>query len=384
MSNKQERGLPQVVLIGSDPQYLLNFRRELIEELLDSGHEVITVSWACPPSIRAALLELGVRDHFEAPIRQGSLNPWGELKLTLSLFAKLRSVRPVCVIAYTAKPVVSGMIAAFMARIPRRVALVEGMGFAFTEGVDNKRKIARRLLSFGYAIALRLTTQIVVLNPSDLTDIAVISGRPDRRIGLVRGIGVPERYFRSEPIPCSPLRFLYVGRILVDKGLRELIDSCRILRAEGHDFEMVFVGAQDLNPAAYPEEDFRRDLQSIGANWTGPSDDVPGEIEKSHVLVLPSYREGFPRSVMEAMAGGRPVIVTDVPGCRDCVLHETTGLVVPPFNSRRLADAMRFLIMNPSEIERMGREAYAYARVHFDAKARASEVIAYAGLRRKA
>ena len=87
---------------------------------------------------------------------------------------------------------------------------------------------------------------------------------------------------------------------------------------------------------------------------------------------------------MEAMAGGRPVIVTDVPGCRDCVLHETTGLVVPPFNSRRLADAMRFLIMNPSEIERMGREAYAYARVHFDAKARASEVIAYAGLRRKA
>lgn len=369
-----------VLLIGSDPDYLLNFRGELITRLVATGYRVVTAAWQGPSSVTGELERLGVARHVHLPIRQGSLNPLHEIRLLGALVRLTRTWRPEAVIAYTAKPVVSGMIASWTCAVPKRVALVEGLGYAFTEGRGMKRLAARLVLRTAYRVALRAASDVVVLNGDDRAEIARLLGIGEEGLHILPGIGVSERYFQARPKRGRPLRFLYVGRILIDKGLRELLEAARGLRDQGLDFRLKLVGPFDANPASLSEAEFSQAVAAAGADWVGPSSDIPAELRAADVLVLPSYREGFPRVVMEAMASGCAIITTDVPGCRDALTDSVMGLIVEPRSAAAIAAAMRRLLNNPDEVERMGAASQAHARAHFRADDRAAQLLDMVGL----
>jgi len=373
-------GVPRrVMLVGTDPHYLLRFRREVIERLVGSGAQVITGAWETPPDVREGLAALGVHRHVELPVRQGSMSITSDFRLLMSLRRTMARERPDWVIGYTAKPVVWGMIAAWLTRVPHRVALVEGLGYAFTPGKGLRRRIARCALGSLYAVALRCANRIVVLNDDDVKDLSDITGVAPSRMKVLGGIGVSESYFRDVPLPQGPVRFMFVGRLLVDKGVRELLDAGRILRERGRTFDLELVGPYDSNPALLPPELLEKMVAQAGAIYHGPSSDVPAELERAHVLVLPSYREGYPRVVMEAMARARPAIATDVPGCNAAVVDGDNGLLVPVRDAESLADAMERFIDDPHLAERMANSAYRHAREHFDAGVRARDLLRLIG-----
>lgn len=371
------------LLVGSDPHYLLNFRRELIEELISSKYEVTTVAWSRPPEVVASLNNLGVREHLELPINQSSLNLLHELKLLWALHQVIRSQRPDILICYTAKPVVNGMIAGWLLKVPQRAALVEGLGYAFTGGRGIRRLIARMLVSISYWISLRCATHVVVLNAADHTYISSRIGISTKKLSVVPGIGVPDSYFNAnrKTEGSSQFRFVFVGRLLFDKGVRELLGAAKILRDRGINFQLTLYGAFDSNPTTLPRDEFDHLIQQAGAEWFGPTDNVIGALEKADALVLPSYREGFPRVVMEAMAAGVMPIVSDVPGCRDAVINGETGFIVSVRDELALADAMESVAQNPELALQLGQAAKHYASRHFRAKTQSRKLLSALNVR---
>lgn len=357
-----------VLLVVQSAEVLLNFRAGLIRTLVRSGVRVVT---AAPPALdeprlKRGLRELGVSEHHHLPIKRAGLNPFDELQSFAASWSLVRRVRPTCVLACMAKAIAAIIAPAWLCRVPKRIALIEGLGYAFTDGREAKRAIARLLLSAVYRLSLPLATEIVVLNPDDASEVVDRGWSRPEKVRCVEGIGLPLGSFKPAPLPPGELTFIYVGRLLIDKGVRELLEAASLLRTRNRSFKLRLVGGYDENPASLARPELDIALDRAGAEWTGYSRDVAEDLRRSHVLLLPSYREGFPRSVMEAAAVGRSAIVSDVPGCRSAVVEEKTGLLVRPRDATALAAAMERYLDEPDLAVSMGSNASRHASAFFD------------------
>ena len=356
----------KIVLFANTDWYLYNFRRSLALSLHRAGHELLLLS---PPGPYGEKLQaLGLR--WEAlPMERRSLNPLRELSLLRHLVRLLRRERPALVHGFTIKCAVYGSLAARLAGVPARVNAVAGMGYVFTSN-DAKARALQPVVRGLLRLALDGEGARLILQNADDVALFERAGLVDpARLRLVRGSGVDCSRFvkRSGERSGGPLRVLVAARLLWDKGLEEYVTAARELLAEGRRIEFLLAGTPDPgNPAAVPEDTVRSWVEEGVVNWLGHVDDMPTLLGAVDVVALPSYREGLPKTLIEAAACAQPLITTDVPGCREVVTDGVDGLLVPVRDAKALAQAIRRLDDDPAFARRIGEKAWAKAHTEFD------------------
>lgn len=358
----------KVALITNGAFSVANFRGTLIAELAARGAEVAALAPDWTDETRAATRAVGAEPVLLSLSRTGT-NPVRDGRDLLRMAAQLRRLRPDAVLTYFVKPNVYGTLAAAVAGVPRRVAMVEGLGTAFEETGGVKRRLLAAVSKSLYRLAFRRADRVLFLNREDadfFTDERLVD---PAKVGRIGGIGVDLRRFAPVPPVSSPVTFLLAARLLRAKGVEQFMRAAALVKRTHPATRFVLLGAVDANPETLSAGDIEPWVARGVIEWPGHSADVPGWLAQASVFVLPSYyREGVPRSIQEAMAAGRPIITTDNVGCRDTVEPGVNGFLVPPRAVQPLADAMTRFCEEPALIAAMGAESRRLAEERFDAR----------------
>ena len=367
-----------VIVLGAFAPSLLLFRGRLIEALAARGHRVVAMASDISDDLAERLRAIGA-ESCSVPIANQSLNPFSSLTTLLALVRRFRALRPSVVIAYTAKPVTLGGIAARLAPGARFLPMITGLGFAFIEGGGTRRRLARWIALLLYRLALRRSAGIVFQNPDD-RDFFRARGLLPGQVEpiLVGGSGIDLDHFQPAPLPKAPA-FLMISRLIGDKGVREYLHAATRLKRRHPDVAFRLIGYFDRSPDAIAEAELDRAVAG-GVEFLGRRDDVRPGLEATSVYVLPSYHEGTPRSVLEAMAMGRAIVTTDVPGCRQTVEAGVNGLLVPARDAEALEAAMERFVREPELASLMGPQSRRIAEERFDVHRVNDAIIAAAGL----
>lgn len=369
----------RVALLGSYAPSLVNFRATLIEALVADGHQVTALAPDIDPDTAGRLRSMGAIPR-SISLSNTTLDPRATWRSGRALERILREIAPQTLISYTIKPVTLGSLAAYRAGIPNIVALVTGLGYAFTAGGGARRRISRIAASHLYRRALARATAIIFQNPDDRDDFARLRlFAPDAPVHLVNGSGVALDHYAPVALP-GHASFLMIARLLGDKGVREYGAAARLLRQRFPDVTVALAGYLDASPDSISQSELDA-LVADGVTFLGRLDDVRPALARASVYVLPSYREGTPRSVLEAMAMGRPIITTDAPGCRQTIEDGVSGYLVPPRDTGALAAAMTRFVEHPERRTAMGMAALARVRDRFDAVRVTDATLRAAGLR---
>jgi len=366
------------ILAGLDAS-LLNFRGSLIRELISAGHEVVCSAPPGKAGVAAALAVMGARFVPVPSLQRAGLNPWHEMATRRELRAIFERERPDVLLAYTIKPIVHGLPAAHAAGIPRLYAMITGLGAAFNSpGI--KGWCFQMLAIVLYRRALKNATRVIAQNEDIaqyLLERQICTKR--EQILVVQGSGVDATHFIRVAHPKGPPVFLLLARMLRDKGVEEYVAAARLVRQKLPAARFLLVGDTDPNPAAISKEQLNLWNEEGAVEYQSAVADVRPLLSGCTVYVLPSYHEGMPRSVLEAMAIGRPVITTDTIGCRDTVInagppdHEGirtggNGLLVPVRRVKPLAAAMLRLARDIGLQEAMGRRGREIVEQQFDVR----------------
>jgi len=355
----------KVVVIASLAESLLNFRGPLLTAMKARGHHVTAMAPGENDSVAARLGAMGV-DYRPLALERTGMNPLRDLHALSQLVACLRELQPDVVFGYTIKPVIYGSLAARLAGVPRSYSMVTGLGYAFI-GSGLRQRFISMLVSVLYRAGLSGNAGVFFQNPDDLELFCSrrLLGDPRKAI-LVNGSGIDlDRHSPSEPSPGSP-RFLLIARLLRDKGIVEYVEAAAILKKQYPETSFSLLGPFDSNPAAITREEIDRWQRDGNIEYLGETDDVRPYIAGCSVYVLPSYREGTPRTVLEAMAMGRAVVTTDAPGCRETVREGENGFMVPVRDSGSLARALERFILNPGLCATMGQKSRQIAVEKYD------------------
>lgn len=357
----------KAILFANTDWYLFNFRLPLARRLGESGFDVLLVS--PPGEYGQRLRDAGLRWQPVAMDRR-SLNPLRELRLIVQLVRLYRRERPDIVHHFTIKCVVYGAIAAAVAGVPARVNAVAGLGYVFTSRARKARLLRPLVRLLMWPAVNGRHSRLVLQNWDDATAFRQIGIADQRTIRLIKGSGVDTSRFRpaAEPVLSGPTsRVLLASRLLWDKGIAEYVEAARALRNAGVPVRFRLAGAPDRgNPAAIPQAQLDAWAAEGLVELLGRIDDMPAELARTDIAVLPSYREGLPKSLIEAAACALPLVTTDVPGCRDVVTDGENGLVVPVRNASALAAAIRMLHDNPVWARQLGQAAREKALAEFD------------------
>ncbi|MEX0317496.1 MAG: glycosyltransferase family 4 protein [Ruegeria sp.] len=358
---------PKVAVVASLTSSLVNFRLDFLKEL-SARADVMACAPDAHPETEAALAELGI--HFvQIPMARTGVNPVQDLATLRALYAAFHAFRPDIVFPYTMKPIIYGGLAARLARVPRRFALCTGLGYVFVDDGDSglKKKLIRALSVQLYRRALKGAEEALVYNNADADEFRTnrLIG-PQTRLDIVPGSGVNlDRYPPSDPPNGAPV-FLMIGRLLRDKGVFEYVEAARLLRTQWPEARCQLLGPLDANPASVQPEDLKAWEAEGIIEYLGETSDVHPYLSACSVFVLPSYREGISRTVLEAMSTGRAIITSDAPGCAEPVEEGVTGFVTPVRNPQGLAGAMARFMENPSLVAQMGAAARRHAEGEFD------------------
>lgn len=358
-------------IIASFPDSLINFRGALIDSLLEKGLcvHVAAPNLDCFSPVRSALEKKGCIVH-QIRIDRTGVNPIADIRSFFSLYALIKKVKPHYIMAYTIKPVVYGLLAAALARVPKKFALITGLGYSFSHpevGQTNKiHFLVQGVSRFLYKSALGCADNVIFQNPDDQCVFYKLRLLDETRPSVVvNGSGVDLNFFALHPLPAEP-KFLLIARLLRDKGVREYVEAARNIRANNPLITFSLAGWIDESPNAIGQDELSEWQSSGTINYLGRLDDVRPAIIESSVYVLPSYREGTPRTILEAMSMGRPIVTTDAPGCRETVVHGKNGLLVKARSVSELEKALTAFIENPSLIASMGEKSRAIAEQKYD------------------
>ena len=362
------------LIISSFLPSILNFRGKLLEAIHQQGYEIhiIAPDLASFPTEHEKLLDLGYCIH-EVPMQRTGTNPIADLKTLRSIYALITKIKPDYVLSYTIKPIIYGTLAAWLAKVPHRYALITGLGYAFQNvETHSKRSIFQKLVHGLYQQALSHSHKAFFQNPDDLKlfqDLNLLKSQIPSVV--VNGSGVNVTDFNILPLPTNEqqqakISFLLIARLLVDKGVREYAEAAKIIQQQYPHIEFNLVGWIDENPSAITQQELDQWVANKTVKYWGKLADVRPAIAESSVYVLPSYREGTPRTVLEAMAMGRAIITTDAPGCRETVVDGDNGFLVEVKSVESLVEAMQKFINQPELIEKMGNRSREIALHKYD------------------
>lgn len=358
-----------IVLIGTTGSSFYGFRADLIQAMRQAGHTVYAFTSEYTATCLEKIKTLGATP-VTYTLSRGGLNPFADLASTLELTRKLKQIKPDIVFSYFAKPVIYGSIAAKRAKVPQIIGMLEGLGYTFTEqphGQNNKTKLIRNIQVWLYRLALPCLDQMIFLNHDDKKDLIDQYHLKVKNTHVLGGIGLNLSQYPYVAVNNTTVQFLFIGRLLKEKGIFELIEAIRIVKLKYPQTVFTVLGAIDAqNMGALKQECLDQMLREQLIEYPGHVDNVRDWITACSVFILPSYREGVPRSTQEAMAIGRPIITTDVPGCRETVIDGVNGFLVPKWDAAALADKICYFIEHPNQVNVMGLESYKMALESFD------------------
>ena len=365
----------KILILGTVPNDLLNFRADLIKDFIKKNHDVITASSSLDPNSIIHMNNLGVK-YEPIFLNRHSLNAAGDLRTLINLLNLIKKQKPHLVLAHGIKLVIWGGISASIRNVPF-FALITGLGFAF-QGKTLKRRILTKLVSFLYRIALRKSKAVIFQN-EDNRDLFINKGIVPRcKTYIVNGSGVDIKKYSYAKQPDTDVSFLLVSRLLGEKGLREYAAAAKIVKDQFPQIKFDLVGAEDESLDAISLEEVNSWRNYV--NYNGSTDDVRPYIKKCHVYVLPSYHEGLPRSTLEAMSMGRPILTTDAAGCKETVDEGINGFMVPVGSSKKLAEKMIWFIENKDKIAIMGKKSRNMAETRFDVRKVNEEMLRILGI----
>lgn len=350
-----------ILIVANCAWNIWNFRQSLLERLAADGCNLIC---AAPPDGYERFLSTlpGIRFVPLRRLSRKSLSLISNWHTLIELCRLLRQESPDLVMLYTIKPNIFGSMAARLTGTPA-IATIEGLGYTATAPAP-----LRKLIFFLYQLAFRFVCKVVFLNHDDWADFLYNRVVPPAKALVIKGIGVDTGHFfpgrenaYSEPV------FLFIGRLLADKGIRYFVEAARRTKAVVPEARFQILGKIDAtNPTSISTDELDGWIRDASIEHLGHSDDVRPFIANSHVVVLPSYREGMPRALLEGMAMGKSIITTDSVGCRETVDEGCNGYIVPAEDAIALSGAMlRFIALTPAEKNAMGRYSRKKALTEF-------------------
>jgi glycosyltransferase involved in cell wall biosynthesis len=374
-------GAVKIVVVAGHAKSLINFRGPLLIALATAGHEVIACAPEADAEVAARLGTAGVR-YCVVPLERTGMNPVKDLLSLVRLTLFFRTLRPDIVFSYTVKPVIYGSLAAKFAGVPAIHSMITGLGYAFL-GEGLKGLLINRMVTSLYRAALSVNASVFFQNPDDRSLFVKSRIVHEDKTILINGSGVDIDHFVVAPCSTEPI-FLMIARLLRDKGVVEYVEAAKTLKSRHPRAVFLLLGPLDSNPAAISKSTLDAWQREGIIDYLGSTDDVRPFIRSASVYVLPSYREGTPRTVLEAMAMGLPVVTTDAPGCRETVTDGDNGFIVPVKDVAALASAMERFIEDPSLINRMGQRGREIAVEKYDVHKVNAVIMTSMGIMREA
>ena len=362
--------MKHVLIITSYGPSLNNFRLSLIKKMLSRGHKV---SVASPKDnfsdiLQKELKNLGVNINIYT-LSRTSLNFFKDFKSILEIYKIIKNSKPNIVISYTAKPVIySGLVLKNFKKISY-YPMITGLGYAFIERQSIKHKMLKYLISKLYREGLKRSAKIIFQNRDDKSLFYKLKIIKKKNLSkIINGSGVDLNTYPFSSLPSKPI-FLMISRLLVDKGVREYVKAAKIVRTHFPNVIFQLAGNLDENPASISFKELQSWINKGDIHYLGKIKSVQSILKSCKYYVLPSYREGTPRSTLEALSTGRPIITTDVPGCRETVIHKKNGLLVPAKDPAALANAMISLLKESNKsIKTMAKESFLIAKKKYEIK----------------
>lgn len=352
------------LIICSHLSSILNFRGKLIEEIHKRGKEIHIFS----PNLDEfnnevkTIRKLGYHIH-NIPMQRTGTNPAADIKTFLTMYKLIKKIQPEYILSYTIKPVIYGTLAAWLAQAPYRYALITGLGYAF-QNVEksSKRNLFQKIVHSLYHQALSRTHKVIFQNSDDANLFKEMNLVDPMKVNIVNGSGVDLNHYIYDLSVLEtynsdkPIKFLMLGRIIGDKGIREYIGAAKEIKQKyGQKVVFQLGGGLDSNPTAIQKEELDEWINSEAIEYLGELKDVRPAITNSQVFILPSYREGTSRSILEAMSIGRPIVTTNVPGCKQLVIENINGYLSEPKSIGSLVEAIeKILQLSPIELSKMG------------------------------
>lgn len=347
---------------------LANFRGPLIADMTAAGIEVLALAPDYDERTREAVRAFG-GEPVDISLDRTGMHPLRDTADMIRLAVLLRRLKPDATFSYFIKPVIFGSLAAWLAGVRYRFAMVAGLGYIFTAGALRDgltRRVLRWTASFLYWVGFGVCNKVYFQNADDMHQFVGGGLLPKSKTVLINGSGVDlDRLPHVPPTNSQPI-FLLMARLLREKGIYEYAEAARLVKRARPDARFILLGKTDSNPGGLTEAEVRGWVNEGIIEWRGHVDDVRPWIEQSNVYVLPSWREGKPRSTQEAMAIGRAIITTDAPGCRDTVDAGVNGILIPVRDPESLAAAMMRFVREPELIAIMGAASRRIAEERFD------------------
>lgn len=362
----------KIVILGTIAYSFYGFRADLIQELIKQKHTIYAFTSEYTQEELEKIALLGAIPVIYS-LNRGGLNPLSDIRATYQLSKIIKEIAPDVVFSYFSKPVIFGTLAAKRARVPHIVGMLEGLGYCFTdqpEGLSKKVKIIKGIQVLLYKVALPHTDTLIFLNADDYSDLLEKYKIQVKKVEVLGGIGLNLSQYKYQPTVDikESIKFLFIGRLLKEKGVHDFISAIKIVKKAYPEACFTILGEIDTsNMGALKKSELDKLIALKIVNYPGHVNNVKDWIASHHVFVLPSYREGVPRSTQEAMAIGRPIITTDVPGCRETVIDGLNGFLVEKWNPQALAEKIIYFIEHPEQIKKMGDESYKLAQKRFDA-----------------
>ena len=392
MPNTNKKSQKKILVVGPNFKSLAGLRLPLLQSMQQLGHEVYACAGEYDEKSAKRLEKNNIHwKHFE--LRRTSLNPWTDIQFFFALLRYMHEKKADILFAYTIKSIIYSSLAGWLCRVKNRHAMISGLGYAFMEKKEWKQKCIYYLACFLYKVSLGFNKTIFFQNPDDLSlfkHLRLVS--PKKTSVVIPGSGVDIQAFPFVPLPQKPIRFLLIARLISDKGIFEYVDACRLIKKRHPEVQFDLLAPPDANPNGIDEDSVKKWEQENILNYYGEwVDDVRPFLAKSSIYVLPSYYpEGTPRSTLDAMAMGRPIITTNMPGCRETIslkntdnrkkndieslIEGTNGFLIPPKRADILAQAMEAFIKHPEKIEKMGKCSRIIAEEKYDVR-KVNEII---------
>ena len=353
----------KIAVLSSCTTSLFWFRVDMMQSFQRAGYEVLAVGDGDESEWADRFAGLGIR-YRQIPVQRNGTNPISDLKTMKALNRLLKEEKPDKIFAYQAKTVIYGGIAARLNGIREFYPLIAGVGSVFL-GDSPKQKLIRSILVAEYRLGMAKAPKVFFQNRDDLkvfTDHGIL---PEHKAVMIHGSGVNVEKFTAAPLPQEP-GFLCISRLIRDKGVVEYLEAARKLHQRRPDVKCVLVGPFDTNPSAIKPEELQPYIDDGSVEYVGEQKDVQPYLRACTAYVLPSYHEGTPKTVLEAMACGRPAITTDAPGCRETVTDGINGFLVPVKDVDAIVDAMEKILDEPENTAAMAKAARQMAEDVFD------------------